>query len=67
MERKRWEEREKEMEETVVQEQEEEWMKNLVKGEKSYRYSRRLMRVQTCKQQEDKRSLDIITLLINFL
>lgn len=37
MERRRWEEREKEMEEMAVQEQEEAQMKNLHRGETNYR------------------------------
>lgn len=46
MERRRWEEREKEMGEKVVQEQEVAQMKNLDKGERNNRYSRGLIEVQ---------------------
>lgn len=55
MERRKWVEKEKEMEERVVQEQEEGQMKNLDKVETNYKYSRGLMRVQThINNKEDK-------------
>lgn len=43
MERMKWEEREKAMEETVVQDQEEAQTKNLDKGKTNYRCSRWLI------------------------